>query len=200
MANFINEKKPMLSNDDHDYDSWDEDNWLEIDCLQLSKLTYPVDVAFCLQETEADHVYDFLGGLNPHFNHVRSRILALTLVPSVLEAYVFGVEEDTCQSSMLGGNSAMAVILHRGPTGTSPTLAPCAPKPSDVKGTRKCTHCGRYHLVEKCFKLHGYLEWWDASKARNSIPKAACGMTSSNPPSHALLSDSHPDLGMPLLI
>lgn len=99
-------------------------------------------MAFYQQKTEADHVYDFLGGLNPHFNHVHSQILALTLVPSVLEAYVLGVEEDTSQSSMLGGNSAMVVILHHGPTRTSPTLAPRAPKPNDVKGTCKCTHCG----------------------------------------------------------
>ncbi|KAI5315930.1 hypothetical protein L3X38_045106 [Prunus dulcis] len=42
---------------------------------------------------------DFLGGLDPQFDSVRGRILAMTPVPSVLEAYALVVEEDTRLSS-----------------------------------------------------------------------------------------------------
>lgn len=33
-------------------------------------------------------------------------------------------------------------------------------------------------LLRSAFKLHGYLEWWDALKTHNLAPKAACIVTS----------------------
>ncbi|XP_021833145.1 uncharacterized protein LOC110772963 [Prunus avium] len=164
--------------------------WQEIDSLRPCKHTNPDDVALHQQALEVERVYDFLGGLDPNFDSVRSQILAMNPLPAVIEAYALVVEEDNRQSSMLGGGSAMAVKPYRPPHRTSSGLPPRGPKTDNAKGTEKCTHCGGDHLVEKCFKLHGYPEWWDAFKSRNKTPKAACVITTDASPSSTLLSDS----------
>ncbi|KAM1128909.1 hypothetical protein ACFX19_039457 [Malus domestica] len=76
--------------------------WEEIDNLRANPHTNPKDVALRHKEIESERVYDFLGGLDPQFNGVRSRILAMTPVHSVLEAYALVVEESTRQVTMLG--------------------------------------------------------------------------------------------------
>lgn len=69
----------------------------EIDCLHPNELTNPSDVARRHKEIEINQVYDFHRGLDPQFDGVRNRILALTPVPSILEAYVIVIEENTRQ-------------------------------------------------------------------------------------------------------
>ena len=37
--------------------------------------------------------------------------------------------------------------------------------PTSKKGVQKCTHCnGDNHLVDTCFKLHGYPDWCPKGK------------------------------------
>ena len=44
-------------------------------------------------------------------------------------------------------------------------LRQIAKKPSK-KGTHNCTHCnGDNHVIENCFKLHGYPDWQPKSKS-----------------------------------
>ncbi|KAM2518933.1 hypothetical protein PS1_033663 [Malus domestica] len=83
--------------------------WEEIDNLRPNPHTNPKDVALRQKEIESERVYDFLGGLDPQFDGVRSRILAMTPVPSVLEAYALVVEESTRQVTMLGGAAALKI-------------------------------------------------------------------------------------------
>ncbi|CAB4272127.1 unnamed protein product [Prunus armeniaca] len=88
--------------------------WQEIDCLRSHEYSCADDGARRLKELEPDRVYDFLGGLDPPYDGVRSRILALSHVPPSLEAYAMVMEEDTRQSAMLGGGSmALKVDLAR---------------------------------------------------------------------------------------
>ncbi|CAB4313870.1 unnamed protein product [Prunus armeniaca] len=79
--------------------------WQEIDCLRPHEYSCADDGARCLKELEADRVYDFLGGLDPPYDGVRSRILAFSPVPPLLEAYAMVMEEGTRQSATLGGGS-----------------------------------------------------------------------------------------------
>ncbi|CAB4298410.1 unnamed protein product [Prunus armeniaca] len=69
--------------------------WQEIDCLRPHEYSYADDGARRLKELEVDRVYDFLGGLDPPYDGVRNRILALSPVPPPLEAYAMVMEEDT---------------------------------------------------------------------------------------------------------
>lgn len=130
--------------------------WQEIDSLRPCKHTNPDNVALHQQALDVECVYDFLGRLDPNFDSVHSRILAMNPIPPIIEAYALVVEKDNHQSSMFGGGSAMAVKPYRAPHRMSSKLPPHDPKTDDTKGTQKCTHCGGNPLVEKCFKLHGY--------------------------------------------
>ncbi|KAI5324157.1 hypothetical protein L3X38_033230 [Prunus dulcis] len=119
----------------------------EIDCLRPHEFSCSDDRARRLNEIEADQVYDFLGGLDPSYDGVCSRLLALSPVPSPLEAYAMVMEEDTRKSAMLGGGPPM------------------------------CHHCNGNHYSKKCFKEHGYPDWFVDYKARMYSSKDACTMT-----------------------
>ncbi|XP_021807615.1 uncharacterized protein LOC110751450 [Prunus avium] len=165
--------------------------WQEIDCLRPHEFNCSTDGARRLKEIEADRVYDFLGGLDPPYDGVRSRILALSPVPPPLEAYAMVMEEDTRQSAMLGGGSlalkvdparhrpvAPQVATGRPPQkkfGSSAGFCPSA-SPS-LEGPPKCRHCNGDHYSEKCFKEHGYPDWFADYKARMYGPKATYTVT-----------------------
>ncbi|BBN68811.1 hypothetical protein Prudu_588S000100 [Prunus dulcis] len=59
--------------------------WREIDCLCPKEFSCVDDGARRLKEIEADRLYDFLGGLDPLYDGLCSRILALSPVPPLLE-------------------------------------------------------------------------------------------------------------------
>ncbi|KAK2397379.1 hypothetical protein QL285_058958 [Trifolium repens] len=56
---------------------------------------------------------------------------------------------------LLGGESAEGSVF--------------AAKKYPKKGVRKCTHCnGDNHVVEACFKLHGYPDWHPKGKTTSN--------------------------------
>ncbi|XP_021811716.1 uncharacterized protein LOC110754899 [Prunus avium] len=162
--------------------------WQEIDCLRPNEFSCSADGARRLKEIEADRVYDFLGGLDPPYDGVRSRILALSPIPPPLEAYVMVMEEDTRQSAMLGGGSmALKVdparhrpVSQHDATGRAPSRKfgssagsrPSAPTSTALEGPLKC-----HHYSEKCFKEHGCPDWFANYKARMYGPKATYTVT-----------------------
>ncbi|CAB4264458.1 unnamed protein product [Prunus armeniaca] len=82
------------------------------------------------------------------------------------------IEEDTRQSAMLGGGSmALKVDPAR------QRLRPAGSTPSSLDDPPKCRHCNENHYSEKCFKEHGYPDWFADYKARMYGPKVACTMT-----------------------
>ena len=110
-------------------------------------------------------VYVFLAGLGSHLDGVRGRILATTPLPNVQSVYATVCAEANCQEAMLGSE----------PTEGSVFSVKKYPK----KGVRKCTHCnGDNHVVEACFKLHGYPDWHP--KGKNNSSNKAENMKSHN--------------------
>ncbi|CAL9019681.1 unnamed protein product [Prunus brigantina] len=205
MASWINGKKPAPSSDSAAYVEWEKDNCL-VQSWLLNSLTKPVRALFEHGATAYDiweaarktytmtqNIYDFLERLDPLYDGVRSRILALSPVLPPLEAYAMVMEEDTRQSAMLeGGSMALKVDPARqrpapqhDATGRplsrkfSPSagLRPVGSTPSSLDGPPKCHHCNGNHYSEKCFKEHGYPDWFADYKARMYGPKAACTMT-----------------------
>ncbi|CAL9025054.1 unnamed protein product [Prunus brigantina] len=168
--------------------------WQEIDCLRPHEYSCADDGARRLKELEADRVYDFLGGLDPPYDGVRSCILALSPVPPPLEAYAMVMEEDTRQSAMLGGGS---MALKFSPSAGS---RPAGSTPTSLDGPPKCRHCNGNHCSEKCFKEHGYPDWFADYKARMYGPKAVCTMTQDEtrppaPSANLCASDTMPGMG-----
>ncbi|KAI5323119.1 hypothetical protein L3X38_032191 [Prunus dulcis] len=167
--------------------------WQEIDCLHPHEYGCADDGALRLKELEADRVYDFLGGLDPPYNGVRSRILALSRIHPPLEAYAMVIEEDTRQSAMLGGGSMdlkvdparQRPVTQYDSNGRSSSRKfspsagshPTGSTPSSLDGPPKCRHCNGNHYSDKCFKEHCYPDWFVDYKARMYGPKAACTIT-----------------------
>ena len=97
-------------------------------------------------------------GLDTHLDAVRGRILATTPLPNVQSVYATVCVEENCQEAMLDSESTMGTTF----------VVNNFPK----KGIHKCTHCsGDNHVMETCFKPHGYPDWHPKGK---TTPKTTC--------------------------
>ncbi|KAM2947598.1 hypothetical protein FF1_034710 [Malus domestica] len=139
--------------------------WQEIDFLRPGKLKCAADIATRETEISEERLYDFLAGLDPHLDHVRSQVLTQTTLPSVRAAYALVNAEASRQTIMLVGpqveGSAMVAAPSRFPRGVSNSRL----GGSKTTDTRKCTYCDKdKHTRDTCFKLHGYPDWWVQKK------------------------------------
>ncbi|CAN6676242.1 unnamed protein product [Malus baccata var. baccata] len=139
--------------------------WQEIDFLRHGKLKCADDIATRETEISEERLYDFLAGLDPHLDHVRSQVLTQTTLPSVRAAYALVNAEASRQTIMLVGpqveGSAMIAAPSRFPRGVSNSRL----GGSKTTDTRKCTYCDKdKHTRDTCFKLHGYPDWWVQKK------------------------------------
>ncbi|XP_070663555.1 uncharacterized protein [Malus domestica] len=64
-----------------------QQTWQEIDFLRPRKLKCADDIATRETEISEERLYDFLAGLDPHLDRVRSQVLTQTPLPSVRAAY-----------------------------------------------------------------------------------------------------------------
>ncbi|KAI5330673.1 hypothetical protein L3X38_030071 [Prunus dulcis] len=165
--------RALFEHGDTAFDIWEaaRKTYIEIDCLCPHEFSCVDDGGRRLKEVEADRVYDFLGGLDPPYDGVRSRILALSPVPPPLEAYAMVMEEDIRQSAMLGrGSMALKVDPTRQQLVTQHDMTdrslsrkfsssagshPSGSTPSFLDSPPKCRHCNGNHYSKKCFKEHG---------------------------------------------
>ncbi|CAL9002384.1 unnamed protein product, partial [Prunus brigantina] len=160
--------------------------WQEIDCLRPHEYSCADVGARRLKELEVDRVYDFLGGLDPPYDGVRSRgSMALKVDPARQRSVV--------QHDATGRPSSRKFSPSAG-------SRPAGSTPSSLDGPPKCRHCNGNHYSEKCFKEHGYPDWFADYKARMYGPKAACTMTQdeTRPPAlfaNLCASDTMPGMG-----
>jgi hypothetical protein len=82
--------------------------WQELDYLRLSVMMCSTDAAVQKKEIKEDRLYDFLAGLDPSLDQVRSQVLAQDPLPSVRNAFAFVRCEELRQATM------MAVKIHDG--------------------------------------------------------------------------------------
>ena len=98
------------------------------------------------------YVMGFLIGLNESFDTVRSQILMMDHFPSMSKVYSLILQEES-HKNVGHGNSGSS---------QSDTMAMYANSKGNFKGNGRkerpfCTHCNMAgHIVEKCYKLHGY--------------------------------------------
>nr|XP_028957495.1 uncharacterized protein LOC114824510 [Malus domestica] len=142
-----------------------QQTWQEIDFLRPGKLKCADDIATRETEISEERLYDFLAGLDPHLDHVRSQVLTQTTLPSVRAAYALVNAEASRKTIMLVGpqveGSAMVTAPSRFPRGVSNSRL----GGSKITDTRKCTYCDKdKHTRDTCFKLHGYPDWWVQKK------------------------------------
>ena len=64
--------------------------------------------------------------------------------------------------------------LKPGALSLSSGISNSSSKTKTPSGGMKCTHCGNsIHTRDTCFKLHGYLDWWNDFQARKKRETSA---------------------------
>ncbi|KAF7145766.1 hypothetical protein RHSIM_Rhsim04G0082900 [Rhododendron simsii] len=157
----------------------------EIDFRRRNPMDCAVDIQKYNSIQQEDRVYIFLDGLDDRLDKIRSEVLQLQPFPTVEQAYAHVRMEDIRQMVMITGTETTtgAVMASRGiKMGQQQPLSLQMPKngsSSTSSGSHftnskakvqpeggGCTHCKNpKHTRETCFKLHGYLEWWNELKA-----------------------------------
>ncbi|KAI5313820.1 hypothetical protein L3X38_042996 [Prunus dulcis] len=177
--------------------------YTEIDCLRPYEYSCADDGARRLIELEADRVYDFLGGLDPPYDGVRSRMSH----PSRSLCHGHGGRHQSVRYTWRrfhGPQSRPSTSKIGCPSSRkfshSARSCPAGSTPSSLDGPPKCCHCSGNHYSETCFKEHGYPDWFVDYKACMYGPKAACTMTQDEtcPPApfvNLCTSDTMPGMG-----
>ncbi|XP_013709354.1 uncharacterized protein LOC106413059 [Brassica napus] len=132
---------------------------------------------------QRSRVTKFLMGLNESYESTRRHILMLKPIPTIEDVFNL-VTQDERQRGIKPSTTSIPVALQAsGPTESLPTIDVVAPDHSAFATTHNnsgyrpkqrplCTYCNQLgHVVDKCFRLHGY------------------------PPGHKYNKSSHPNAG-----
>ncbi|XP_024018998.1 uncharacterized protein LOC112090903 [Morus notabilis] len=138
---------------------------------ELTKLWQELDLFITrpwksTDDAVADRTYDFLAGLNPELDDVRSRLIALKPLPNIGEIFAEIRHEEHRRRVMLGNFSK---TVQTTPSTDSYGLVTCGlDSRTDARGLKKwCDHCKKpYHTRETCWKLHGKPAVWTPNRAK----------------------------------
>ncbi|KAK6161898.1 hypothetical protein DH2020_001739 [Rehmannia glutinosa] len=159
--------------------------WDELCCLSpLPSCTCGASKALNDRETR-QRLMQFLMGLNDTFDHIRSQILIMDPLPTINKAYslVIRVEKHrnvqiSCPDPMENA-AMMSRVSHYGKDTSVKAgnfnhsgyknKGPHRRLTKEEKAKLTCDHCqGTGHDIGKCFKLHGYPDWWDKLKQQRT--------------------------------
>ncbi|KAJ8640033.1 hypothetical protein MRB53_016727 [Persea americana] len=143
--------------------------WQEIDAIDDCAMKCKADIEIYTTRVNSQRVYTFLAGLDSQLDGVRGRVLATVPLPNAQIAYAMVCAKANRQNAMMGGTST---------DGTAMAARRSSTRQDTKKGIHKCTHCnGDNHVVDTCFKLHGYPDWHPRGKKNSSLqPPSATGL------------------------
>ncbi|KAJ0077247.1 hypothetical protein Patl1_36424 [Pistacia atlantica] len=123
---------------------------------------------------QEDIVYVFLDCLDDRLDKIQGDMLQLRPFPTVEQVYAHVCREAIRQSVMITGSAngvSSAILatkrLRLGSSAHPPTMHNGKHKSCASSDGLKCSHCGNSrHTRDTCFKLHGYLDWWNDLEAK----------------------------------
>ncbi|XP_010526766.2 PREDICTED: uncharacterized protein LOC104804236 [Tarenaya hassleriana] len=164
------------------------------------------------KQRQEDRLYEFLLGLDDEkFGVVRSNLLSRQPIPTVEEAYLVVTQDEASKDSVSLSAAASDIATFSVGVESKPR-----PTPAVKDKTVLCTNCGRSgHVVESCFQILGYPEWWgDRPRSRsgrgrgstsfsrgrgtvpaNSVQTASSGTLAVTPPA-SVISDASSSTGL----
>ncbi|XXG52924.1 hypothetical protein AAC387_Pa03g1120 [Persea americana] len=148
--------------------------WQEFDAIESCTMECTLDIERYTTMVNSQRLYVFLAGLDSHLDGVCGHVLAITTLPNLQVAYSIVCAEANRQDAMLGVTSNEGAVM---------AIRKSRACPDPKKGVCKCTHCnGDNHVIDTCFKLHGYPDWHPKGKmvsprpynltAKGSVPKS----------------------------
>ncbi|KAJ0037746.1 hypothetical protein Pint_23369 [Pistacia integerrima] len=129
--------------------------WQELDAINPPQIKNEIDLCTHLATVTNFHVYILLARLDSHLDGARAHVLRSDPLLDVLKAYAMICEEGNRLKTMGSEEktSASALAARKGKEGSLYE----SPKPffkyggsNPAKDERKCTHCGKNHIVDKC--------------------------------------------------
>jgi len=123
-----------------------------------------------------DYVFQFLMGLNDSFSHIRGQILLIDPMPPINKVFSLVLQEERQRNISILSPSQETVAMFTRSNQPQPQQ-PRFGKPTYSQNFRKerplCTHCGLLgHLVDKCYKLHGYPPGYKPTRPRMQFSSA----------------------------
>ncbi|CAH9137903.1 unnamed protein product [Cuscuta epithymum] len=136
-------------------------------------------------ERAEERLHQFLVGIDDElYGTVRSNLLSQDPLPNVDRAYQAFVQEETSRAAIREKNIAADVHAFALPMDCSAkgrVEKSDSPRPTS-------SHCKQKgHEVGSCFKLHGYLDWWEDRNRHKSTPTGRGGGVSMNAVAATLL-------------
>ena len=132
-------------------------------------MTYIADIEKQRKHTAEDWVYIFLAGLDHSLDQVSGCVLSTSPLPSLEEAYSL-VRREAHRQVTMGTEDyfeSSAMAIHK--NNTQPTTF----TPID-SSSRFCTHCNSTrHIIDVCWRKHGYPEWYKLKQAEMKNKKQA---------------------------
>ncbi|KAK5784137.1 hypothetical protein PVK06_038657 [Gossypium arboreum] len=135
--------------------------WQQLDLYAHYDWVDPRDAALYQQIVTQRRLFQFLQGLNKNLDEVRGRVLAISPLPSLREAFSMVKKEE----------SRRCVMLSDEPSSTSErsALLTHQSSPSSKRGRPWCDHCKKPgHSKEKCWKLHGKPQDWKSKHSQDN--------------------------------
>ncbi|XP_040941559.1 uncharacterized protein [Gossypium hirsutum] len=135
--------------------------WQQLDLYAHYDWVDPRDVALYQQIVTQRRLFQFLQGLNKDLDEVRGRVLAISPLPSLREAFSMVKKEESRRCVMLSDepystSERSALLTHQS-------------SPSSKRGRPWCDHCKKPgHSKEKCWKLHGKPQDWKSKHSRDN--------------------------------
>ena len=137
--------------------------------LHHNDMTCVVDIEKQRKCTAKDWVYIFLTGLDHNLDQVSGHVLATFPLPSLEKAYslVYCGAQRQVTMGTKDHSETSAMVVHKNNT---------QPTPFTLTDSYSCS-CTHYnstkHIVDVCWKKHGYLEWYKLKQAERKNKKAA---------------------------
>lgn len=117
----------------------------------------------------------FLSGMNKEFDQVKVNILSSDPLPNVHKAYYIlqQVEQQNKLNNVTAVNDMSALQAQVLKTFPKPAYQTVKKDVKRQKSEIVCEHCKKKgHVIEQCFKLVEYLEWWTTLKGKKNSKMA----------------------------
>ncbi|CAL9013295.1 unnamed protein product [Prunus brigantina] len=157
--------------------------WQELDYYQPCDMKCSNDTAALKKRIEKERTFEFLAGLNPDLDQVRTQVLGKDPFPYLREAYAYVRAQALRRSAMVmppslegsalistANHSAWTPPVHQSSSSAAVSSGNVAKSSkSDDKDALKCDYCHQTkHMREQCFKLNGYPPWWPGKKGEKA--------------------------------
>ncbi|CAN7139209.1 unnamed protein product [Brassica rapa subsp. narinosa] len=167
--------------------------WDNLDCSEVSDPCACCNAVNCAGQRQAQarversRTIKFLAGLNEKYSVIRSQIIMKKPLPDLAEICNI-LDQDDSQRQFnspipaaynLSSNPPLPPLLPTPQNSASPDPTPGALYAFQKKDNRPmCSHCGvAGHIIDRCYKLHGYPVGWKKGKPIHSKPASSSAVT-----------------------